>query len=166
MDLFKKAFEETVGIEGGYVDDPDDRGGETKFGISKRSYPELDIKNLTLREAWAIYYKDYWNTKKGNLDSLPDSIAIEVFDTAVNMGMTTARKMLQESLNILNRNELKFIDLDVDGYIGIKTFKAVDLVLERKLLKTLNGFQFCAYKEFAQNNPKQEKFFAGWIERT
>jgi len=56
--------------EGGYVDDPTDRGGETKYGISKRSYPQLDIKNLTLEQALEIYRKDYW--KPSRVEKLPD----------------------------------------------------------------------------------------------
>ena len=163
---FKKAFEITIGHEGGYVFDPVDRGGETKYGITKRSYPHLDIKNLTLDLAENIYYSDFWNTSKMNLNNFDEDIAIELFDTGVNMGTHTARKMLQESLNILNRNETNFKDLLVDGWIGSETMKAVKKVNSKELLKTLNGFQFMRYYNIAINDPTQERFFAGWIKRT
>ncbi|WP_294962283.1 glycoside hydrolase family 108 protein [Sulfurimonas sp.] len=166
MDLFDRAFENTIGHEGGYVDDSTDNGGETKFGISKRSYPELDIKNLSQSTAKSIYYKDYWDTKQANLSRLPDSIAIEVFDTGVNMGRARALKMLQEALNLLNRNESRFDDLEVDGWIGNATIKAIEKTKESELLKVLNGLQFVKYLTFVQNNQSQERFFAGWIKRT
>ena len=57
---FLKAFEKVLRHEGGYVNDPLDLGGETKYGISKRSYPHLDIKNLTLDQAKQIYFRDFW----------------------------------------------------------------------------------------------------------
>ena len=57
---FLRAVKEVLKIEGGYVNNPNDRGGETKYGISKRAYPNVDIKNLTLDKAKQIYYNDYW----------------------------------------------------------------------------------------------------------
>lgn len=81
---FDKAFVIVVGIEGGLVDDPADPGGLTKFGISKRRYPDLDIRNLTVEQAKAIYLRDYWNTH--NLDKLEYGKALLVFDCAVNGG--------------------------------------------------------------------------------
>lgn len=166
MDTFNKAFKITIGHEGGYVNDKTDRGGETKYGISKKSYPHLDIKNLSLEEAKTIYYKNYWNTKRANLGMLPDIIAIEVFDTAVNMGAVRAYKMLQEALNLLNRVETRFNDLVVDGVIGKTTLRAVEKVEDKELLKVLNGLQFSKYLRIVRNNHSQERFFAGWIKRT
>lgn len=163
--LFDEAFAATIGIEGGYVNDEEDKGGETKFGISKRSYPSLDIKNLSLDDAKVIYLKDYW-TSYGDLSNLPRSIAIEVFDTGVNMGARYARKLLQEALNLLNKNEKTFKDLKVDGFIGAMTVSAVFMVQERKLLKVLNGLQFSRYVDIAESSKSQERFFGGWIERT
>jgi lysozyme family protein len=160
------AFAHTVGNEGGYVNDPDDRGGETNFGISKRSYPHLDIKNLTISQAQDIYFDDFWNTKIMNLDRFSLEVAQELFDTGVNVGMPTVRKMLQEALNLLNRVETRFDDLEVDGWIGEKSMKAVSLVKERELLKVLNGLQFVHYLEIVKHDHSQERFFAGWVKRT
>ncbi len=163
---FKKAFGITIGHEKGYVNDPLDRGGETKYGITKRSYPNIDIKSLSLEEAKNIYYRDFWKTKKGNLSQLPESIAIEVFDTGANTGINTGRKILQKALNLLNRVETLYPDLDVDGWIGEETLKAIEKVNEKKLLKVLNGLQFVKYYVIVEDDHSQERFFAGWVERT
>jgi lysozyme family protein len=88
---FDQAFNVVVGIEAGYVNDPNDPGGETKFGISKRAYPQLDIPNLTLDQAKAIYLRDYWHLCK--CDELPMDLALAVFDCAVNQGVSTALKV-------------------------------------------------------------------------
>lgn len=88
---FEKAFEIIVGLEGGYVNDPNDPGKETKFGISKRSYPDLDIKNLTLDRAREIYLQDYW--KKAGCDALPFQYGCLVFDCAVNQGVSVAKDL-------------------------------------------------------------------------
>jgi lysozyme family protein len=165
-DIFNKAFEHVIGLEGGYVDDPNDRGGETKYGISKRAYPNIDIKNMTLEEAKKIYYDDYWNDRRLNLDEIEDeAVAIELFDTGVNMGQATARKFLQEALNLLNRNEKLYPDLKVDGWCGQNTMAAYRKVKPNILLKVLNGLQFEKYKKIVEKNPVQEKFFAGWMKR-
>lgn len=162
--LFDKAFEELIGIEGGYVNDPTDRGGETKYGISKRAYPNLDIRNLSLAQAKQIYYTDYWKAS-GADQVLKYDLALELFDTAVNMGTSIARKFLQQSLNLMNRNGTNFPDLFVDGAIGPNTLKAYRSVDDRILLKVLNGLQFCRYKEICEKDPSQEKYFNGWMKR-
>ena len=167
--VFNKAFEETVGIEGGYVNDPLDSGGETKFGITKTQYPNLDIKDLTIEKAKEIYKEDYWDIRRLRLDNVAhysnDKIAIELFDTAVNLGQPTAANILQESLNLLNRNEEDFDDLIVDGFIGPKCLTALEKVNLGALLKTLNGIQFCRYKEQVEHKPEKEKWFNGWLRR-
>lgn len=84
MAQFLEIVYDTLDHEGGYVWDEDDPGGETNFGISKRAYPKLDIKNLTKHEAVKIYHKDYW--LKYRCGDLPSNIRHIVFDGAVNMG--------------------------------------------------------------------------------
>lgn len=91
---FERAFRIVVGEEGGYVNDPRDPGGETKYGISKRSYPNVDIKNLTLEQARAIYREDYWDALK--LDGQPWHKALCLFDCAVNQGRAVAVELLQQ----------------------------------------------------------------------
>ena len=166
MNIFDKAFQDVIGFEGGYVNNPNDKGGETKYGISKRSYPNVDIKNLTLDGAKEIYYKDFWNTIRLELSLIDDEkIAIELFDTAVNMGVGVASKFLQEALNLMNRNQKEWNDLIVDGYCGFETLKAYKKARKDILLKVLNGLQFCRYKSIVEKNPTQEVFFNGWMKR-
>ena len=161
---FKKAFEELIGIEGGYVNDPTDPGGETKFGISKRSYPQLNIKNLTLDQARHIYYRDFW--QKLQLDEiLKYEIALELFDTGVNTGKETAAMILQRALNLMNRDQKNYPDMAVDGAIGPVTLGAYRKVDDRILLKVLNGLQFMRYVEICERKPSQEKYFNGWMKR-
>lgn len=163
MANFEQAFSRVIMIEGGYVNDPTDRGGETNYGISKRAFPNVDIKNLTLEQAKDIYRKHYWD--KMLADSFPQAIAEELFDTAVNMGVGAASKMLQRGLNLLNRNGRNFPDLVVDGIIGKKTINAFLAVDNDILLKVLNGLQFMRYVEITERDPSQEKFFNGWMRR-
>ena len=108
---FDDAFATVIGHEGGYSNHPNDPGGETKYGISKRAYPHLDIADLTLDDAKAIYQRDYWNKVRG--DELPDAIAVNVFDMAVNHGVKAAVKILQAA-----------VGTDVDGVLGPQTLAA------------------------------------------
>lgn len=87
MSYFAAAFSIVVGIEAGYVNDSRDPGGETKFGISKRSYPNEDIPNLTLTRAQEIYRTDYWD--KLNCDGMSWELALISFDCGVNQGIGT-----------------------------------------------------------------------------
>jgi len=161
---FKKAFKELISIEGGYVDNQNDKGGKTKFGISQKAYPHLNIKSLTLKNAENIYYNDYWFSIK--LDYIDDyNIQLELFDTAVNMGVYKASTILQEALNLLNRNGKNYNDLIVDGIIGGKTISAYNSVNKNILLKVLNGLQFMNYVRICENDKSQEVFFNGWMKR-
>ncbi len=88
----ERALDFVMKWEGGYVNDPKDPGGETKWGISKRAYPMLDVKSLTKEEAADIYRHDYW--EKAGCGDLPRPLDMVVFDTAVNMGVRRAREFL------------------------------------------------------------------------
>jgi lysozyme family protein len=94
---FNVAFDRTLGHEGGYVNNPRDPGGETNWGISKRSYPNVDIKNLTREGAKAIYYEDFWVPCGQQLD---DAVQYQVFDAAVNHGIGNAIRMLQRAVGV------------------------------------------------------------------
>jgi lysozyme family protein len=94
---FEEIVEGVLHREGGYVNHPDDPGGETKYGIAKRSHPDEDIKNMTMDRAADIYEKDYWKPSKAT--SLPKSLQECYFDMVVNMGQRRAVKILQEACN-------------------------------------------------------------------
>ena len=110
--VFDLAFQITVGIEGGYVNNPADPGGETKYGISHRAYPNVDIANLTMDQAKAIYEKDYWTLTR--CDLCPAALAILVFDAAVNNRPGSAIKWLQQAVGV-----------QADGNIGPVTQAAI-----------------------------------------
>ncbi len=96
MISFEEAFTRLLGHEGGYSNDPKDPGGETNWGISKRSYPQLDIKNLTKEQASSIYYQDFWQP----LRNADPAIKFQVFDFAVNSGVQTAIRKLQQVVGV------------------------------------------------------------------
>jgi hypothetical protein len=95
MGDFQQSIAFVLQKEGGYVNNPNDPGGETKYGIAKASHPNVDIANLTREQATQIYYKEYWLPIGG--DALPQPIALVVFDSAVNVGVTRALQWLDES---------------------------------------------------------------------
>jgi lysozyme family protein len=107
-------------IEGGYVNDPNDPGGETNFGISKRAYPNVDIAGLTEGAALQIYYDDYW--VKSGCSALPRGLDLWVFDGAINHGVSEAVKLLQGALKV-----------GVDGVIGPQTEAAAQAWAEPEL---------------------------------
>ncbi len=111
---FDQAFTALIGNEGGYVNDPRDPGGETKYGISKRSYPGEDIAGLTLERAKEIYRRDFWGPS--GCDAWPDALKFDVFDMAVNAGVKTAIKMLQRCVGAAD-----------DGVIGPQTAMKVQI---------------------------------------
>lgn len=112
-EIFLKACNLILQFEGGYVNDPRDPGGETNFGISKRAYPNEDIKNMTRTRAQEIYWRDYWLAT--GCDKLAPPLALLVFDGAVNCGPRTAVKLLQE-----------VVKTNADGIIGPLTLTAID----------------------------------------
>jgi hypothetical protein len=94
---FKKAVDFTLRHEGGYTNDRRDSGGETKYGISKRAYPNLIISSLTEEEARVIYFSDYWmKAKCQTIASKSPALAAAVFDFAVNAGVERALKELTQ----------------------------------------------------------------------
>lgn len=96
-DNFDRSITFVLKQEGGYVNDPRDTGGETNYGISKRAYPGLDIKTLTVVEATEIYRRDYW--QRAGCDAMDWPLCLVVFDTAVNMGVGRAQDFNARALN-------------------------------------------------------------------
>lgn len=114
----EKAFDTSLNFifqhEGGYANDPDDPGGETKYGISRASYPDLDIAGLTKKEAGKIYFEDYWRKSGADQIESPE-LAMIHFDTAVNMGVGAAGKLLESS----GGDPQKYLDLRRSRYAAI-----------------------------------------------
>lgn len=123
---FDEAFDKLINHEGGYVNNPRDPGGETKYGISKRQYPQEDIKNLTLTRAKAIYAKDYWAGV--GCDLVPEGLKFDLFDTAVNSGPGRAVKLLQQTVGQAQ-----------DGVLGPLTLQALKTAPSSVFAARFNG---------------------------
>ena len=145
---FDQAFDLVIGHEGGYVNDKRDPGGETKYGISKRAFPFLDIKNLTLEHAKEIYRQDYWNRLK--LDQLPECVRFDLFDAAVNSGVKAAGKMLQKACEVIP-----------DGIIGPQTISAANSMDPEQLDSRLSGQRLLFLTEL----PTFPTYGRGWVKR-
>jgi len=151
MALFELAAEKTLANEGGFVDDLFDKGGATNFGLSQRSYPTLNIKELTQEEALAIYKRDFWKYD----DVLDQRIADKIFDMAFNMGHA-AIFLLQEIVLQVVRP---------DGQWGPVTLDAVNRMDADALLTAYKAKLVSHYEAIAIANPTQEKFLKGWTAR-
>ena len=145
---FDEAFDKLIGHEGGYVNNPRDPGGETKFGISKRSYPTIDIAGLTLEHAKAIYKRDYWN--RAHCDELPGAMAFQIFDTAVNSGVGQATRFLQRAINVAD-----------DGVVGPVTLAAAGRWPASQLVCLFNAERLM----FMTKLSTWETFGRGWARR-
>jgi lysozyme family protein len=153
MSEFLLAIPTVLRREGGYVSDPADPGGETKFGISKKSYPEVDVKNLTSADASIIYKRDWWdNYGYGRI--LDQRIATKIFDTAVNMGANRAHKIAQDA-----------IGATPDGVLGPESIKALNDAHASILLHALQDGQAARYRNLVSANPALGKFLNGWLAR-
>lgn len=135
MSYFDRSVTFTLKHEGGYNFDRDDPGGETRFGISKRSYPLVDIVRLTVEKAKDIYRADYWD--KMNCDEYEWPLCLVVFDTAVNLGRARTNRMLEQ----LTSNNPKQ--------------KALDLIKLRKQ----------HYERLVLKRRSFQKFLKGWLNR-
>ena len=152
---FREAIEVILKHEGGYVNDPVDPGGETNMGISKRAYPDLDIKGLTKQSVREIYYKDYW--LKGKCPQVPDELRLIFFDMVVNMGKRRAVKILQKSVSA------KGIKTTVDGGIGPQTISnTLKSGLEPERLRS---YRVKYYADLVNRKPSLEKYWFGWYRR-
>lgn len=156
---FNEAFEKLMIMEGEYSNHGADKGGKTMYGISQRTYPDLDIKSLSKDKAKEIYRKDYWEPLR--LDEVHSQLtANNVFEIAVNMGIFWGAKILQEAVNIIS-----WQDIAEDGRVGPVTLAAANLMDEKLLYKTMEGLQFERYHNIVKNEPNQKQFLKGWINK-
>ena len=145
---FEKAFEYIIQNDGDYVFDKNDPGGETKFGISKRSYPALNIKDLTLEDAKKIYYRDFW--QKGKFEEIDDEkVATQVFDLSVNLGIRSAVIVLQRALRSVGKT------VQEEGLIGPQTLLATLNSDPRCLLVAIKSEAARYYRQIVAKNPSQ-----------
>ncbi len=145
---FDTAFEKLIGHEGGYVNHPADPGGETNFGISKRSYPSEDIKGMTLDRAKLIYRRDFWGP--AGCDAVPACIRFDLFDMAVNAGVRRAAQTLQRAVGAVE-----------DGVIGPRTLQAVNSMPAAQIVARFNGHRL----EHMASLPQWPAFGRGWARR-
>ncbi len=160
--------------EGGYVNDPSDRGGETNFGIADNAdgvtdgmtdidfdgKPDVKIKDLTIEQATEIYKEKYY--KPLNIGCIVNELlALHVFDFGVNSGITNAAKTLQRLMNDLTSKN----PLSIDGKIGPKTILAVNTFKDQKHLAELYMIERKEYYETISKKGQNAKFLSGWLKR-
>ena len=168
-------IEGIVGREGGFTDNPKDKGGPTRWGITQavaRQYGYTgDMRTLPREVAKAIYLELYYvGPKFDQVHALSPRIAEELTDTGVNCGQAVAAKFLQRALNAFNREARIYPDITVDGQLGIRSLAALRAYLEHRgaegeevMLKALNCLQGERYIELAEGRPANEEFVWGWI---
>jgi len=155
MSKFDDIIEVVLEHEGGYVNDPKDPGGETNFGIAKRSHPDVDIKNLTKEGAKEIYKEVYWD--KNKVESLPEELWHIYFDMCVNQGKSRAVKIIQRAVNG------KGGSLTVDGGMGPMTIAAIGK--SRVELDRVRAYRVKYYADLVTKKPDLERFYFGWFKR-
>lgn len=175
--FFDKAFAHVIGVEGGYSNDKNDLGGATRYGITEAEARSNGYTGpmtaLPLDFAKGIYQRKYWGALSlDDVAALSYPVALELFDTGVNMGIGVSGKFFQRSLNALNRQQRDYPDVTVDGAIGPRTvaamrgfFKARGAAkAESVLLKALNCLQGARYIELTEARPANEDFTFGWLD--
>ena len=148
MSAFAKHIEVVLQHEGGDVHDPADPGGETKYGISKRAFPQEDIKALTKARAIQLYLTHYWGPSKA--EQIPKALQLIHLDTAVNCGVVMAVRMLQRAAGVKD-----------DGVLGPVTIDAA----QRVTTQAYADQRLAYYERIITRNPKLSKFRRGWVRR-
>ncbi len=200
MAEFEEAYSIVKRFEGGWCDVPGDRGGETYAGIARNFFPRWEgwaiVDSWKAALAWgagknlasqltralaavpelqahvAAWYRSEWWERLG-LSCLPQKLANEIFEQAVNLGKAGAGKKIQILCNAYNlkAGQQLFADLALDGAIGPKTLGALRSLLKdrasaEELVHALNCLQGTHYLELAAKKPEQRKFTSAWMKRT
>ncbi len=155
MATFEEAIPKVMANEGGLSNNPADPGGETKYGISHASYPNVDIANLTLAGAEAIIKASYW--RFDNVDS--QEVATKLLDMAVNLGLGRAVYLLQLGLKELGAT------LMPDGEWGTETLASLNGSSEQDVIRELCTEQQSYYVELVAKRPELYQFLKGWLHR-
>lgn len=139
----------------GYVNDPTDMGGETKFGVAKNGNPDLNIRTLDWAGASSVYYKRYWLAAScDKLTEFAPRVAVLHFDGAVNHGVIRANRFLQRALGVKE-----------DGVIGNQTLGVAKLANQISLCHTICDIREKFYRDIVANKPAQVRFLNGWLRR-
>ncbi|EQB32026.1 glycoside hydrolase family 108 protein [Sphingobium ummariense] len=191
---YAAAAKAVLGIEGGLVDDPVDRGGTTKFGISLRflvaegkvdldgdgradfdldmdgDIDGVDVRLLTPGDAKFLFHRCFW--LRLDADSFPRPVGEMLFDQGVNGGLVSAKKLLQQALNAcLGKYRIALPPLKVDGDLGEKTRAALDTVIARpaaRMPAVIIAYRAAAkarYRAIVAADPSQRRFLNGWLNR-
>jgi lysozyme family protein len=152
-----RAVERVLRHEGGRADDPADPGGPTRFGISRRSYPGVDLERLTRERAIAIYFDDFW--RRFGYDRLAEPIGAKMLDLAVNVGPRPAARLLQRALRAAGER------VSEDGVLGPLTVAAAARADRQALLAALRSEAAGHYRLLASANRGLAKFLRGWLNR-
>jgi lysozyme family protein len=160
IESFNASFDRVMQSEGGYVWDKDDAGGETNLGVTVgawgaylgRTIESGEMRALTQDNVKPFYKKMYWDKVRG--DELPAGVDYAVFDFAVNAGPGKAAKFLQQAVGAV-----------ADGIIGPGTMALVNKADPAELLQKFAQRKEAFYNSLAENNPTQQKFLKGWLNR-
>ena len=145
---FDRAVQLILDLEAGYSNDPNDPGGETNFGISKRAFPHVDIKNLTREKAIDLYRRYYWDYVRG--DELPWPLALHVFDMAVNQGVQPAITTLQRAAGVQPDGQL--------GPVSMARVRAIPTLELAPMFSAFRALRYMTTKNF-------DRYGAGWLKR-
>jgi lysozyme family protein len=157
---FLSAVKRLLTDEGGYSDRTRDAGGATRFGISQREYPQLDIKNLTREDATEIYWRDWWC--KFRYGALPSPLSAKMLDLAVNIGPSEAARCLQRALRACG------VAIADNGILGPVTRAAASSADRAALIAALRSEAAGYYRLVAASKTESaagKAFLSGWLNR-
>lgn len=171
MTAYDAAFEKTLAHEGGYVDDPDDPGGATNYGVSLRwlraegididgdgDVDADDIAAIDTEDAKAIYHEHWWLKYRYDEVTVPE-IAAKIFDLSVNMGPVQAHKLVQKACNTCGHA------LVVDGILGSRSIATVNSSYAVQLLDAIREHAADFYTTLVEERPELAKYLNGWLRR-
>lgn len=158
MANFDEAMKVILRHEGKYSNDSNDPGGETNYGISKRSYPNLDIKNLTVEQAEEIYKRDFWDAN--NLERIQsDAVATKIFDMCVNMGSKRGIELAQRAVSEVGQS------INEDGRMGPVTYNNINSLPEEVILRAIKNQAISYYRAIVARKPSMSKYINSWLKR-
>lgn len=170
-------IEELIEREGGYVNDPTDRGGETMYGITLNTARQYGyqgaMRDLPYELAFMIYEAIYWTPLKlDDIQNISEALTEQLFDFGVNSGTGAAARCLQRGLNVLNNRQTLYPDLTEDGVLGSRSMSALKtFVSHRKqaglkvLTEAVRGMRIGFCVNIASKDESQEKYSFGWLQR-